>query len=246
MRVLKKLALFAAILLQSTVSQSLDAPPALVPPDLSPGDTFFIVFAGSDTLDGTQTSATYAAYAALVAANNPDTASINGWTTLFGHDDATLVTTSAFGGDTSSPIYNTNGDRVADNRAGFFSNSQSSAIAYDETGTANANDIWTGFQSTGASVGIGDDSLGGNDSLNDGCLAGDPTVTTGQWATNTLEGGAGCAGASLGLYVLSPLLTVPGSAVPVPAIGTYALLALILAMLFVTWRARSLGGVKLN
>ena len=197
--------------LYSTSSRALDAPAALVPAGLNPGDTFFIIFAGSDTLNGAQSSATYINYAATVATNNPDTASIPGWTTLFGHDDSSLVTSAAFGGVTNRPIYNTAGIKVADNSAGLFSNSLLSPIGYDESGVVNANNIWTGFNFTGGSTGIGDDSLGGNDSLTDGCLAGDASVTDHNWAASILSGGNGCAGSNLGLYVLSPLLTVPGA-----------------------------------
>lgn len=116
------------------------APSALIPAGLNPGDTFYIIVAGSDVLNGAQTSATYIAYAASVKANDTDTDSVTGWTTLYGHDDSTLVTTSAIT-STSSPIYNTNGDRVASNRAASFFNSQENPIAYDESGNLNANNI---------------------------------------------------------------------------------------------------------
>lgn len=232
MRSLRNLLLFVSVFVVHA-AQALDAPPELIPADLSPGDQFYIVFAGSDTLDGAQSSAAYAAYAATVKANNLITDSIAGWTTLFGHDDSTLVTTSAFGSNTAQPVYNINGDRVADNMGNFFSDSQVNAVGYDESGVATSANIWTGFNFNGSSVGIGDDSLGGNDSLNDGCVAGNADQTNSQWAASVLVGGAGCAGVSLGLYVLSPLLTVPGAlAVPVAnhyALGVTALLLIALA-----------------
>ncbi|MBN7798872.1 choice-of-anchor D domain-containing protein [Parahaliea mediterranea] len=199
---------FVGFLLFSQLSSALDAPPGLIPPGLNPGDEFYIIFAGSDTLDGAQSAATYAAYAATVKANDPDTNAISGWISLFGHDDTTLVTTSAFGGNTSQPIYNTNGDKVADNRAELFSDALDSAIGYDESGAANANNIWTGFLETGAAVGIGDDSLGGHDFVLDGCLVGNAGQADERWAASIATGGAGCTGANFGLYVLSPLLSV--------------------------------------
>lgn len=204
-----------AALLCSQFTSALDAPSGLIPPGLNPGDQFYIIFAGSDTVDGAQSSAVYASYAATVKANDPDTAAIAGWTTLFGHDDSSLVTQSAFS-DTSQPIYNTNGDKVADNAAELFSTSLDSAIGYDESGVANSAYIWTGYNFTGGPTGIGDDSLGGNDSLTDGCLAGTADEDDNRWAASVLAGGAGCDGANLGLYVLSPLLTVPA---PVVSIG---------------------------
>lgn len=218
-----------SILFFSQLSNALDAPPGLIPPDLNPGDEFYIIFAGSDTVDGTQPAAIYVNYAATVKANAPDTDQIDGWTTLFGHDDATLVTLSALGADTSQPIYNTHGDRVADNRAGLFSNALNAAIGYDESGTPLNANIWTGFNFTGSSTGIGDDSLGGNDFLTDGCLAGNSGETNSRWAASILAGGNGCAGANLGLYVISPLLTVPGGeAAAIPTMGHYALWLLAL------------------
>ncbi len=208
---------FNALLLIITFSiitspaRALDAPSALVPAGLFPGDTFYIIFAGSDTLNGAQTAATYVNYAATVKANDPVTDLITGWITLYGHDDSSLVTTSAFSAGTNSPIYNRVGTKIADNRAQLFSNTQAAPIECDESGNCASRNIWTGFNSNGSSTGIGDDSLGGNDSLNDGCLAGDSGATDQNWATSVLLGGAGCAGASLGLYVVSPLLTVPGT-----------------------------------
>jgi len=204
-----------ALLSYAQHAAALDAPAALIPSDLNPGDQFYIVFAGSDVVNGAQTSATYTAYAAAVKANDPDTDAISGWTTLFGHDDSSLVTLSAFGAGTSYPIYNTNGDRVANNTAGLFSDSLNNPIGYDESGTAVNSSIWTGFNFTGSSTGIGDDSLGGNDSLSDGCLAGSSNQVNNQWAASILAGGNGCAGASYGLYVVSPLLSVPAPVVSI-------------------------------
>ncbi|MFA7555998.1 MAG: hypothetical protein WCY88_17270 [Spongiibacteraceae bacterium] len=205
---LKKFFAASTFILGANIASALDAPAGLVPAGLVPGDTFYIIFASSNTLNGAQTSATYIAHAANAAALGTDTSTIAGWTTLYGHDDSTLVTTSAFTA-TDRPIYNTNADLVASDRATLFSNSQSNAIGYDESGNVNAANIWTGFNFTGSSTGIGDDSLGGNDALSDGCLAGNAAQTDNKWAASVLAGGNGCAGANLGLYILSPLLTVP-------------------------------------
>lgn len=209
MKNLKKMLLLSSVSLACQSALAVDAPAGLVPPGLAAGDTFYIVFASSYTLDGNKSSAVYAGAAAIAAANGVDTAKITGWVTLFGHDDSTLSTMSAFS-TTDRPIYNTNGDKVADDRTKFYSNSLDNPIGYDEQGAVAPAIIWTGFNYTGTSTGVGDDSLGGNDSLNDGCLAGMSSATDRNWATSMLAGGNGCAGANLGLYVLSPLLTVPG------------------------------------
>jgi hypothetical protein len=183
------------------------APDGLVPNGLKPGDKFYVVFVSSNTVNGAQTAATYQAIAATAAANNSDTEKVS-WTTLYGHDDSSLVTTSAFT-DTSVPIYNTNGDKVADNRAEFFSNSHDAPIQYNESGVSVGGvNVWTGYNFTGSNTGIGDDSLGGNDSLNDGCLAGRANATDQSMFAAVLSGGAGCAGANHGLYVVSELLQV--------------------------------------
>ncbi|RFF31768.1 IPTL-CTERM sorting domain-containing protein [Wenzhouxiangella sediminis] len=213
MRIIKLLSLYSLVLF-SQVSHAVEAPPGLIPPSLNPGDDFYIIFAGSDTVDGAQTSATYAAYAANVKSNDPDTDSVNGWITLFGHDDSTLVTQSAFP-DPQLPIYNTNGDRVADNVAGLFSVAHYNAIGYDESGTAASSFIWTGFNSGGFPTLVGDDSLGGNDAQTDGCLVGSPDEPNILWATSTLAGSSGCTGASYGLYVVSPVLSVPAPVISI-------------------------------
>ncbi len=221
--------ILAVTLLAGHAKAQVDAPAGLVPAGLTPGQTFYIIFAGSDVLNGAQSSATYANYAATVALNGADTALISGWTTLFGHDDSTLVTLSAISA-ADRPIYNTNGDLVANDRANLFSLAQLSPIGFDEQGNAVAGNIWTGFNFNGSSTGIGDDSLGGNDSLNDGCLAGNPGLTDNNWSASVLLGGAGCAGSSLGLYVVSPLLRVPGIPANVPVMGPLGLGLLSLLM----------------
>jgi hypothetical protein len=100
----------------------------------------------------------------------------------------------------------------------MFDGSLDAAIGFDEDGDASVPSIWTGFMSSGNAIGVGDDTLGGNDAATDGCGAGDVSAINGQWALTGLLGGVGCAGANFGLYVLSPLLTVPtphtGSASP--------------------------------
>lgn len=237
MRLLERLTLATLVFLYSQFSLAQVAPPeGLIPTGVNPGDEFYIIFAGSDTLNGAQTSATYVNYAASVKQNDPDTDAVTGWTTLFGHDDASLVTLSAFGANTSQPIYNTNGDLVAPNAAAFFSSSQTSAIGFDEGGNSYSGNVWTGFNFTGSNTGIGDDSLGGNDSLTDGCLAGTSTATDQQWAASVLAGGNGCAGANLPLYVLSPLFAVPSSPQSVPTLPIWAFL---ISMLGLGFAARS-------
>lgn len=187
-----------------------EAPTALVPVGLNPGDEFYIIFVGSDAVNGAQTSAVYKAYAATVKAKDPDTDAIDGWQTLFAHDDFTLTTRAAFVTETSQPIYNTNGDKVADNLADFYDGTLDAAIEFDESGAATARGVWTGFDERGRSSGIGDDTLGGTDSLGDACLAGYSNEASRSWAFNSLSGGSGCASANFPLYVLSPLLRVPG------------------------------------
>ena len=191
----------------SVAASGIVPPDSLIPDGLEPGDNFYVVFVTSNTVNGAQSAATYQGLAATAAANNVDTAVLS-WTTLYGHDDNSLVTTSAFA-DASAPIYNTNGDKVADNRAEFFSNSHDAPVQYDESGVSvGGSYVWTGYNFTGTRTGVGDDSLGGNDSLNDGCLAGRANATDHQMFASVLSGGAGCTGTSLGLYVVSELLLI--------------------------------------
>lgn len=236
MRLAQRLTLAALALTSQLASAQVAPPEGLIPAGVNPGDEFYIIFVGSGTLDGAQPSATYANYAATVKVNDPDTDAVTGWTTLFGHDDGSLVTLSAFSANTSQPVYNTNGDLVAANAAEFFSNAHSSAIDFDESGNAYNGFVWTGFNADGGSYAVGDDSLGGNDFLNDGCLSGASTSRSEQWAASAVVGGLGCAGSSLPLYVLSPLFAVPAEPTPVPTLPVWALVISILGLGFTTKR----------
>ncbi|MEM9670371.1 MAG: hypothetical protein AAF950_15720 [Pseudomonadota bacterium] len=108
------------LIFASQASAQVTAPAGLVPPGLSPGDTFFVVFVTSGVTSANITSAQLEAFADAQAATGPDTGMITGWTALQGHMDGTLTTTSAFGGDVTSPIYLTDGTLVANNRAAMF------------------------------------------------------------------------------------------------------------------------------
>lgn len=215
------------------------APSVLTPPGLSPGDRFYIIFAGSNTLNGAQTSATYQNYAAAVKSNDPRTDLVSGWTTLFAHDDGTVRTLSAFSDDTSAPVYNMNFEKLADDRADFFDFTLDTAIGFDEQGNAIASGMWTGFNANGNSAGVTDDTLGGVDTLNDGCLAGISNAATAGWAASTLSGGGGCTGVNFGLYVVSPLMMVPAAPVAVPIFNIPGLLLLVTIVGFMARRYSS-------
>jgi len=192
------------------------APAGLVPPGLSPGDTFFVVFVTSGVTSANITSAQLEAFADAQAATGPDTGMITGWTALQGHMDGTLTTTSAFGGDVTSPIYLSDGTLVANNRAAMFATPIPQAINVDQNcAPGPAGGVWTGFANNGNLVMGTLGTLGGAGATL--CNIGSTTNTSG-WA---FTAGAGPASQSrcdstLPMYVLSPPLVVAGAAAPNP------------------------------
>ncbi|WP_339904293.1 hypothetical protein [Pseudomonas guineae] len=189
----------------STTTQALDAPAALVPAGLTPGQTFYVVFVSSGTIAGNSSSVALAAFGQTQANNNIETAKITGWKTLFGHDDGTTSTTIHTA--VSAPFYRPDGTRISTSSATFWAVTHESVINRSEDLSTHTGNIWTGFASNGTRANPNDDTLGGNDFASDGCLVGLHVVN--QWSAGALTGGIGCT-ASYSTYVISPLLTVPG------------------------------------
>ena len=193
----------------NSIAQAVNAPVGLVPAGLDEGDEFYIIFVSSQTTLGNLTPAQFNTFANNTADLDTDTASLN-WTMIMGHDDGTLTTTSAFS-DTTVPIYNTNGDKIGDNRADLFDGSLDASISYDESGVnVGSVGVYVGITAVGANlIAQGDNTLGGNDSSNDGCALGRSDRVTGQaWALN-VSGDQGCDDDSYRIYAISPLLKVP-------------------------------------
>ncbi|MEQ8406929.1 MAG: hypothetical protein RKH07_01465 [Gammaproteobacteria bacterium] len=192
----------------NSIAQAVNAPVGLVPAGLDEGDEFYIIFVSSQTTLGNLTPAQFNTFANNTADLDTDTASLD-WTMIMGHDDGTLTTTSAFS-DTTVPIYNTNGDKIGDDRADLFDGSLDASISYDESGVdVGSVGVYVGITAVGANlIAQGDNTLGGNDTSNDGCALGRSDRTTGQaWALN-VSGDQGCDDDSYSIYAISPLLKV--------------------------------------
>lgn len=241
---MNKICLLLALSLFPLLSKALDAPSALVPNGLSPGDTFFVVYASSETrnfchatgatttgsspiTDAAGTPATMDQFAIDSAASGSLTSGVTGWKALYVHqqvhfngvvlDTPTGVTSNigaetAFQNNISSPIYNLEGELVANNRADLFDGSIENAIKYDENGDAISGFAFTGFDEFGN--GANNDpsaptplyTLGHGGT---GCAVGRTTSTNKGWAA------LGNSNNSRSIYIISPVLTVP---LPTPAI----------------------------
>lgn len=214
-----------AILGFSTNAYALDAPAALVPSGLNPGDTFFVVFAATNYIDAcadaavdspaqiaTTTVTALNNHGTTTAASGSKTSGVTGWQSLYIHDSGSVTNTvqasGAWGGVVNRPIYNTLGNIVATDRADLFSGSltanAANLINFDQNGNTfpGGNFAYTGFNASG--VAVSGRALGARNGLT-GCFVGDPDQSDFNWA------GAGPSTANRGMYVLSPLLTVPGA-----------------------------------
>lgn len=165
------------------------------------------------------------------AMSGSKTSGVTGWQSLYVHSDGIVTTNTvqagrAFKNITNRPIYNTRLERIANDRNDLFDGSGGPAfpgstplinfLNYDENGDqfTDGNFAFTGYGPLGDNVGITgeiEDSsgnpnirpLGARPGLT-GCTVGDPDTT------NANAFGAGNSAASRSIYVLSPLLQMPG------------------------------------
>lgn len=193
----------------NVVVARVDAPAALQPGDLSPGDTFFIIFVTSGQVNYNQatTSAAIDTDGVNAAAAGTETSGVVGWRSLYAFETSagagtlnTMDSAEAWGNVTDRPIYTTTRVRVANNRADMLDGTLLAAVGFDENGATPVNrEVFTGLTSVGA---IDVDALGTN--LLTGSASGRNDSTTGTWLENTN------ADVPRHLYVLSPLLVIPG------------------------------------
>jgi len=100
--------------------------------------------------------------------------------------------------------YNTNGDLVSSNGAGFWDGSLDHAILYDENGTSRGGTIWTGSYSDGTWYGgVFNAACGNWTSCNPtymgGGRAGNGGSTTGSWLSSSLPG---CGNTGIRIYCI--------------------------------------------
>jgi hypothetical protein len=155
MEILNKIKAVTALSLSlSAISaHALDAPAAMVPAGLNPGDDFYIIFVTSTTRDATSTDiADYNAFvntaADLSGGKGTDDATIT-WRVVGA--TATDDQCDPYDGDASAtPMYNLNDEKVADDRADMLDGSLDNDISSNETGgIAGLGGTWTGCFNNG-------------------------------------------------------------------------------------------------
>jgi hypothetical protein len=231
----KALSLISALCF-SKLAMAVVAPAGLVPAGLSPGDTFFVIFTTSTTinacydLDPTNIDT----LATNAAAAGTQTNGVTGWKALYIHQANgagpivnTVQASGAWGNVTNRPIYTTAGVLVANSRDDMFdgtSNGNNGAtgtdllapIDLDESGNVAPQYVYTGFDELGMPATANGDGTGVNaklgTNLGTGCRVGESPQVRRRWADSTMAADA------RSVYVLSPLLEVPG-AVPSSALA---------------------------
>ncbi len=191
-----------------------------VPPSLSPGDTYHLVFITDGTRDATATTVTpYNTFVQTEAALNPSLTGTNVGVTYRAIVSTTALDANA-NAPVTAPVFNLNGDKIADNFADMWDGTIDNPIDYNQyAATIFPPDIWTGSQ-TGGQAFVGAEMGAANP------RTGRADLADGRWideiiATNTYLSR---------FYGLSQELTVP---VPEPsslvlaagALGSLLLLA---------------------
>jgi len=197
-----------------------------IPPDLSPGDTYRLVFITADTANATSTSiAAYNTFVTDQADDNSALAALGAtWTCICSTATANAVDIV---GITTSGIYTLDGNEVANGTAALFNASSTNLIDpinIDQNGDllAGALPVWTGTLPDGSSV-VGN-TLGETD----------PVVgIASETNLDFLDDGGMGRQSSLYFYGISSELTVPS---PTPEPSTLGLSALGGALLLLARR----------
>ena len=193
-----------AITMAGSVSSSY-ASLITVPAGLAPGSQYRLVFVTASTYAATSTNiSTYNsevnteanAVAALAALHTT-------WLDI--GSTATVNAINNIGQDPSIPIYNLNGQLVANdattNAGGLFSGTLFHAIDYNESCSLDITYVWTGTGSNG--TGVSGDQLGARN-VAEGYSA---DTTSGLWFH---DGATSACYGTESLYAISVVLTVPG------------------------------------
>lgn len=124
------------------------------------------------------------------------------WTAILSDPNVDAVNRFTIAGQ----VYNTNGDKVADDSADFWDGSLDAAIQYDEFGVAvTTNEVWSGSVSFGTWEG---ESCGCWDDSSDTGWIGNASITGSPW----LSSGSQNCSSTARLYGISPAITLPDSA----------------------------------
>ncbi|WP_299978560.1 hypothetical protein [uncultured Pseudoteredinibacter sp.] len=188
---------------------ALEAPEAMVPKGVKPGETFYIVFVTAANDIGTFSSVEKLNEIANLEADSSnfkgtDDPNIE-WKAMFGHADGTVQTANLFE-QADAAIYNLNGDKIADDVADMFDGNLDAPIAYEQSGFQVSSLVLTSFSAEGETV------AGGLATADGSCPVGLAGHKGAAWAmSGPSYCGSGKGDERMGaLYVVSPLLTAPG------------------------------------
>jgi len=150
-----KTVLLSTLTVFTTASHALDAPAAMVPAGLNPGDEFYIIFVTSTSRDATSTDIndynTHVNTAAdLSSTKGTDDASIT-WRVV----GATAADNQCdpYNGDgtANTPTYNLNGDIIATDRTNILDGAIDNDIMYNQQGIdVGVVRVWTGCNTDGS------------------------------------------------------------------------------------------------
>ncbi|GAA6153667.1 hypothetical protein [Pseudoteredinibacter isoporae] len=193
----------------STFLRAAEAPEVMVPPGVKPGETFYIVFVTAANDIGTFSSVEELN---RIANEEADSSSFKGtddpnieWKAMFSHSDGTVQTSNLFQ-DSNAPIFNLNGEKVADDVDDMFDGELDAPIAYEQSGYEVSSLVLTSFSANGDAVDGGLAKAEGN------CSVGLAGHKTSAWAMS----GPSYCGSGRGdertgaLYVVSQPLVAPG------------------------------------
>ena len=127
------------------------AEPVVVPMSLMPGDRYRLAFVTSGTRDASAFSiGTYNAFVTAQANLSPLLLALNTtWRVIGSTEFEPAITNIGF---PTTPIYNTNGGRVATDIPDLFDGTLSNPIKWDQLGNGSMNrSVWTGSDQTGVS-----------------------------------------------------------------------------------------------
>lgn len=197
---------FCAIAL-ATISSYSYAVPITVPSGLAPGSDYRLVYVTADAYTATDSNIAYYNSAVETEASSALPGLGTTWVAIASAGSVNAITNVAQ--DPGVPIYNLNGQLVADDASTFFTPASSlfNAIGYTENGGQLATRVWTGTSFNGQSGGT-TFALGG----------GNPSYGLSTSLTNAIqEGSPGGNTFDYSLYGISGVLTVPGASVPEPS-----------------------------
>lgn len=210
-----------AVVLCSRVAQATP----FVPPTLSPGDSYQLVF----VTDGVHDAAsgfisTYNTFVQNEAALNPALTGTNVGV-VYKAIASTLGIDANLNAPVTAPVYNFNGDKIADNFADMWDSTIDNPIVYTQyAGTVFPPDIWTGTQLNGlkfagAELGAANPRTGRLD------------LADGKWINETISNSSFTSR----FYGLSNVLMVP---VPEPSAIVLAMIGLA-SVALAAWRNRN-------